>query len=435
MPILRLVIPTVVAAALLVAPVARAADEGSGKLLEDVGQVYRFFVEPEVVDLVDNVSATLASVFLAPRNAYHVHILDNGDTNAFATPSGDFFIFTGLLSQLRSEDELAAVLAHEMAHKEADHFARMAKRSALILLPSIAAMIASGGETSVVASAIAVAQSYQLGFSREMEREADQLALRVLRRTRYSPRAMAGALEVLEMGDRLSPIEFPEHLSTHPPLLTRRANLEDLLGSPLDQVGWKPEPDLAWKRLQAILAGVSNRIRPLTEKPSPEERYLHGLALLSAGRPAEAATEIGSSIDVVASPSARLDFGRALLLSGRGDEARAHLEAAQKGLPQSSLPLFYLGELEREAGRVDQALFHYRRAADRRPELSDAWMRQGSILVEQGNNGEGAFSLGVAALLKADFPQARRLMEEASRLLGESPFWKSQIEARMKVLQ
>ncbi len=433
---LRLLLAAVAVPILMaVVPATPASAGKSGELLEEVGQAYRFFVEPEVVDLVDNVSATLASIYLAPRNAYHVHILDNGDTNAFATPSGDFFIFTGLLSQLRSEDELAAVLAHEMAHKESDHFSRMAKRSAIILLPSIAAMIISGGEGAVVASAIAVAQSYQLGFSREMEREADQLALRVLRRTRYDPRAMAGALEVLEMGDRFSSVEIPEHLSTHPTLLTRRANLEDLLGSPLDQVGWKPAPDANWKRLQAILAGMANRIAPLTADATPEERYLHGLALLTAGRPAEAAETIAPILGALTLPQGPLDLGRALLMSGRRDEAKPHLEAAQRSLPQSSLPLFYLGEIEREEGRVDQALFLYRRAADRRPELSDAWMRQGTILVEQGKNGEGSFALAVAAILRADFTEGRKLMDEASRLLGESPFWKSQIDVRMRVLQ
>ena len=112
--------------------------------------------------------------------------------NAFTSPLGDIFIFSGMMIKMRNSSELAGVLAHEIAHVRADHFAKQQRKAALSNIPGLMAAILSGGDSRVIASAIAVAQSYQLHWSREMELESDRLALQYLRKTGFDPEGLLG---------------------------------------------------------------------------------------------------------------------------------------------------------------------------------------------------------------------------------------------------
>jgi Zn-dependent protease with chaperone function len=109
-----------------------------------------------------------------PRNALWTPslLLDKPILNAFTSPTGDIFFFTGQLAAMRSSSELAGVLAHEIAHVQAGHYERISRSASLGTIPAIAAIILSGGNP-IFAGAIAT-RVLPLAFSREME-EADRL--------------------------------------------------------------------------------------------------------------------------------------------------------------------------------------------------------------------------------------------------------------------
>lgn len=142
---------------------------------------------------------------------WEVYLMDNDTTlNAFATPGGYMYFYTGLIKFLDNEAEFAGVMGHEMAHAAERHSTnQLTKVYGIQILLSVAlgqdpsqlAEIAAG-----LASGLAT-----LAFSRNHEYEADEYAVRYLNPTSYDARGVAGFFEKLE---GTQPV--PEFLSTHP---------------------------------------------------------------------------------------------------------------------------------------------------------------------------------------------------------------------------
>jgi predicted Zn-dependent protease len=415
---------------------------GSSDTLGRVGEAYSFLWDPEVVGTVRSVAETVARAYHAPADRYHLYILANSEVNAFCTPSGDIFIFSGQLARLRTEDELAAVLAHEMAHREADHFTEIGRMSSLLTLPTIAALILSRGEMAVVTSALAVAQAYQLKFSREMENEADLMAVTALRRTAYDPLAMAGALQVIEEADRLMPVQVYEHLSTHPPIEIRKAGLEAILGRSLKDISRTSLPEMRWARFRSVLAGLTGDPEALRRHEAddgagsgPRRRHLLGLSLLKAGRAGEALVELRAAAAAIpADGLIQADLGAALWATGDSSGARAALGRAASTAPAWAYVPFLLAEIARDEGRIAEAAGLYRRAMELRPEIPGAFLGYGSLL-GPGHDGEATYCLGTAAMLDGRFSEAVPLLREARRLLGEFPYWRDRIDSRLAALR
>ena len=172
--------------------------------------------DAEILDVLRRTGGDIALAIGAPADSYHYYVIDKPIFNAFTSPTGDIFFFTGTLAAMRSSSELAGVLAHEIAHVQAGHYERLSRSASLGTIPAIAAIILSGGNPAVFAGALALLESYQLAFSREMEEEADRLSMIYLRRTSYDPRGLLGAMRLIEAGERFMPSNVPESLRTHP---------------------------------------------------------------------------------------------------------------------------------------------------------------------------------------------------------------------------
>ena len=200
--------------------------------LSSVGAEFPLLWDAEVLDALRRTGGDIALAIGAPVDSYHYYVIDKPILNAFTSPTGDIFFFTGQLAAMRSSSELAGVLAHEIAHVQAGHYERLSRSSSLGTIPAIAAIILSGGNPAVFAGALALLESYQLAFSREMEEEADRLSMIYLRRTSYDPRGLLGAMRLIEAGERFMPSYAPESLRTHPLTASRIGALENGLGLP-----------------------------------------------------------------------------------------------------------------------------------------------------------------------------------------------------------
>ncbi|MFZ5603974.1 MAG: M48 family metalloprotease [Pseudomonadota bacterium] len=152
-------------------------------------------------------------------------VLNSPDINAFAVPGGIIGLNGGLLLNARTEDELAGVIAHELAHLSQRHFARAMERSQNTSWAGLAALLASvviaataGGDAGMAALATTQAASIesQLRFSRNNEQEADRIGMQTLARSGMNPGAMADFFEALQRSMRYSGELPPEFLLTHP---------------------------------------------------------------------------------------------------------------------------------------------------------------------------------------------------------------------------
>jgi beta-barrel assembly-enhancing protease len=165
----------------------------------------------EVYQYVRNiVNRILSTGKVAYRDlfAWQVKIIDDDNTlNAFATPGGYIYVYTGLIKFLDSEDELAGVLGHEMAHSALRHSTQQMTQVYGI---SVLLSVVTGNANPTVLEQIAVSL-LSLRFSRSHESAADEHSVIYLCETSYNSAGAAGFFEKIE--NQPSP---PEFLSTHP---------------------------------------------------------------------------------------------------------------------------------------------------------------------------------------------------------------------------
>ncbi|MBV6643942.1 MAG: M48 family metalloprotease [Cyclobacteriaceae bacterium] len=151
--------------------------------------------------------------------AWKLHIIQNDEVlNAFATPGGYIYIYTGLIKFLDTEDDLAGVLAHEIAHSDRRHSSQQLQRQYGISL--LLSLLTGGSESELTQIAGQVAGTLSgLSFSRGLESEADEFSVIYLSETNYACDGAASFFEKLEAGNQGA--SAPAFLSTHPPSADR----------------------------------------------------------------------------------------------------------------------------------------------------------------------------------------------------------------------
>lgn len=136
-------------------------------------------------------------------------IQDDNTQNAFCTPGGYIYVYTGLIKYLDNASSLAGVLGHEMAHADKRHSTeQMTKQYGLDLLVSIVAGTTSAGQVAQIAAGLS-----SLAFSREDEKQADEFSVVYLCPTTYRADGAADFFEKIIASGAPQP---PAFLSTHP---------------------------------------------------------------------------------------------------------------------------------------------------------------------------------------------------------------------------
>lgn len=169
----------------------------------------------------------------APGTQWEFVVFESEQVNAFALPGGKVGVYTGLLKLAASDDELAIVVGHEIAHVTSHHGGERTSQN--IAFAGIGLLLTAGMEQQEVSPAKrnAILTAYGLGaqigvllpFSRTHESEADAVGLRYAAGAGYDPRAAAAFWRKMAAKGGAKP---PEFLSTHPSDTTRIAALEAL---------------------------------------------------------------------------------------------------------------------------------------------------------------------------------------------------------------
>ncbi|HEB97303.1 MAG TPA: peptidase M48 [Sedimenticola thiotaurini] len=152
-----------------------------------------YVVDPALTRYVQRVGARLAAV--ADRDLPYEFVVVNDSTpNAWALPGGKIAVNRGLLTELRNEAELAAVLGHEIVHAAARHGAQSMERSVLLQAALLAAGVAAGASDNDNAALLLGAASVGAGlinqkYSRDAELEADHYGMIYMQRAGYDPQA------------------------------------------------------------------------------------------------------------------------------------------------------------------------------------------------------------------------------------------------------
>ncbi|MBC8119130.1 MAG: M48 family metallopeptidase [Burkholderiaceae bacterium] len=165
----------------------------------------------------------------APGWAWETNVLTSKDVNAWAMPGGKMAVYTGLIERLNvTDDELAAVMGHEIAHALREHarerIANQMTSSAVSTVGSIALEIFTGVRVDPSLAGTAVGAVLVLPNSRQNEQEADIIGVELMARGGYDPRASLTLWQ--KMAQVSGGSSSPEFLSTHPSSATRLNELQ-----------------------------------------------------------------------------------------------------------------------------------------------------------------------------------------------------------------
>jgi beta-barrel assembly-enhancing protease len=159
---------------------------------------------------------------------YRFRVVESKDVNAFALPGGNMFMYTGLLDRIGSDDELAAVTAHEIAHVRGEHWARQVEKQQKQKLGLAVILGLTKANRSWQQVAGGLDYFVSLKYSRDDEYNADSNGLKNMVAARFDPRGMIDLFETLQKasGGRSG---GPEFLSTHPLTRERIERVEEFI--------------------------------------------------------------------------------------------------------------------------------------------------------------------------------------------------------------
>jgi predicted Zn-dependent protease len=199
-------------------------------------QTYKLYTNPALTTYVNKVLDTLAINSDQPEiyNGYHAAILDSTEINGFSTSGGHIFITRGLLACATTEDALASVLAHELAHVQLQHSIKSIKNSrmtgALQSIAGEAAKVMGINELSdIFGESVSEAVNTMLvnGYSQTQEFDADRMAIYLLANAGYTPSSILEMLDALKKNSTGQQGGFSK---THPSPDARIANANKNVG-------------------------------------------------------------------------------------------------------------------------------------------------------------------------------------------------------------
>ncbi|MEF2146279.1 MAG: M48 family metalloprotease [Desulfovibrionaceae bacterium] len=355
-------------------------------------------------------------------------VIMNNSMNAFAVPGGYVYVLTGLLLNLETEDQFAAVICHEMAHISQRHVAKRMEDMQLASIGSWMGIIAgaflgtSGGDSTreagqaLMTVSQAGAQAAYLVYTKANEVEADHVGMNYLINSHFQPDAMPQTFDIM-LNKRWvgNNSHLPSYLSTHPALSERidylRARVAEL--SPAVQA--QHTDNTRFLRVQAVVRGrlsdptVSmayfNNIKP--QDMTVLDHMAHGMVLARIKKNTEAAAAFEQALAKADNdPLILREAGRFFFMQGDFKRAEQLLQKALIRDPGDILTLFYNARLLGEQKHYAQAIPVMRKVLAEVPEDAEVHYHLGRLSGESGEYFEAHLHLAYAAVYDRDKKQA-----------------------------
>jgi len=345
----------------------------SREFMKVVSSRFEFIQDPLITTYVSGIGKHIVSVLPPQPFSYHFYVIRENVYNAFATPAGHIFINSGLIMAMENEEELAGILAHEIAHVACRHISQKIDRSKKLQIATLAGVVAGiflgvGGSAvagnAVTAGSIAAGQSAALAYSREDEMQADQLGLDLLSKAGYGANGLLSVLEKIRAKQWFGSDQIPSYLSTHPASEERMANI-DVWIEKHDEAVDKKKADPAFARMHARLLALYEEERIALEffeaavKKNPDDAtalYGYGLVLGRIGRRDDAIRQFRAALAYQAfDPYILTGLGQMYFLEGRYADALRVLDGASSISENDPELLFYLGRSQMEVGDLEAA--------------------------------------------------------------------------------
>ena len=405
--------------------------------------------DPEVTAYLNVLGNRLVANSQDVRQDFEFFLVKDPTLNAFALPGGYIGVNTGTIVGAQSESELAAVLAHEIAHVTQHHMARMAsnqgKLSAAALAAMVVAILARNSQAGAAAAAIgqAGAITAQIGFTREYEREADRIGFLTLEKAGFDARAMPSFFLRMQKAGHLYENNAPTYLRTHPITTERIADAENRIqGLPYKQMADSLDFQLARAKLRAG-QGTPRDATALLEADLRDKKYNNeiaarygvAVALLRAKEPARAAAALAPLMKSTQHP---MFYGlEASIKRASGDDpgALAVLKQALVDYPNNRAlnyacieVLQQLGQNREASALLDEQLRNYPHDAKLYGLRAKGYASLGKRLLQHQAQAE-------AYVLQGSLPAAIEQLQLAQKS-GDGDFYQlSSVDARLRDLR
>ncbi|MBK5963030.1 peptidase M48 [Thiocystis minor] len=359
--------------------------------------------DPILTSYLESLGNDLVAADRHATGDFTFFLIDEPVVNAFAGPGGYIGVYAGLILAAETESELAAVIAHEIAHVTQRHLMRGFEDQQKISIPATALLVAAailGAQVSSDAGMAAImgiqaaAIQRQINFTRDNENEADRLGIATLAHAGHDPHAMAGFFGRLARSSRLYENHAPEFLRTHPVNSNRIA---DALAR-ADEFGARQRPD----SLRFQLARANLRERSYARA---EQSVAHFRDTLREGRHRNETAE---------------RYGYALALERARDVAGAQAETAKLLAAHPSLAEFIVldARLDLQRGQTERALNHLKQASGL---YSDSWplrIAYAEALISSGKPARALDELIAVERLRPGNAMLYALLEQAAMKAG-----------------
>ena len=441
-------------------PSARAFSVGEErelgeKLLYTVRTAFPLIDDPDITEYITSLGEEVLGVAGMRFFDFRFFIIDSGEFNAFAAPSGLIFFYSGLIGYMQSEDELMSVLSHETAHIQKRHLAATMEKGKVVTLASLGLALAGlflggGGAVSqaILTGSLAAGQSAQLHFSREHEQEADLQGYKWMLAMGRDPEAMKRMLMTMRRIARYRSEQLPQYLLTHP-------NPEDRLeyvSALLEQKHTTPPPrdNFAFLRFKyrvmvwaagddtdALRVSLANIVADSQASRERVTMAKFGLAEIERhdGNYDRARALLNEVIAVYPNkPILQTDLAVLEAAAGNFDKARAMLEEATRrngGDMYASLNLAKILLRQKDLEGADREfralLLHF-------PEYPAAYFSLGQIAAARGRQGEAFLMAGKYHLYQGKLKQARDNFRMATKEAKNDAAVKKEATASLALL-
>jgi predicted Zn-dependent protease len=390
--------------------------------------------DPVIVDYVNAVGQKLLASLPPQPFEYHFYVVQQDVYNAFATPAGHIFIYSGLLMAMESEEELVGILAHEICHVTGRHISEKIERSKNVNKLMLAGMIASillgvatgSGDAGMagVMGAGAGASSMMLAYGRADEEESDQIGLNTLYRAGYRGEGMVTMFEKIRSKQWFGSEEIPTYVMTHPAVESRIADINRRVQNFNQKYGQPPlvdpKPFVRMHTRLLIEYGdpklVLNRYQKAYAKDpdNPLVNYQYGLILARNGERTAAIRHLQKSLAALPLDSDILvALGKLYFQEGQYDQAIRVLEGAAGTGADQPEGIYYMARAHQEKGQLDTALSYYKLLLDKHPNYTQAYFDMGKVCSQMGRQGDAFYHLGTFYYRKGDMQKAAFQLKKA----------------------
>lgn len=425
--------------------------EAGEKFVSQVRSHFEFVQDEFVSEYINALGQFLLQTVDTKLFSFRFYVIKDGTLNAFAGPGGHVFLFSGLIDTMETADELAAVICHEVGHVSARHLAQRIEQNKKIGLMTMAGILAGvlvGGKAAnaIITGASAAGIQAQLNYSREDERQADQLGFKYMDAAGFDPSGIITVLEKLDKSQWMGADRVPPYLLTHPGGAERISNTDIMMRD------YRRKPEIAeihrfreqFPVFKAILRAINlesheaERLFRMDLDKDPDSSLAHfGLGIILKER-SEYDSAIGHLKEALkASPDAwpiLTHLGETYQLQGNDREAVSILERAVRKDDRNRTALFLLAFSRQNLKEYSEAVRIYERLTAMEPVRDEVYYNLGVAYGRQNRLAAAHYNFGIYFSRLKDPKKARFHFEKALDLSGRDPAMRDRIQKAMEEL-